>query len=240
MRRTIILLAVLGSMTLAACGDEAEPLAFPSAPEGRLLTPTASETPDAAAPSTFDAADCPVDEERMCHEAAALAGALTQVNMDAVFTLSRPTTVACADLDPEVYPQCDGNRAPARLEGYVTSGAEADTFVAPEEDYRDFLGFMEEGLDEEYSDELGGAGYQIVGLATCEPGTRYALGYVVGLGDPDSTLPGDRFFGTFELTEEGRGWAISRMSLDILSDWQLYYDDPLADTGCGEFDPWGS
>ena len=238
MRRSVVVLAVVASAVLVACGEDAEPLAFPSAPQGRLLTPTASETPDAAAPTTFDVADCPADEPRMCQEAAALADALTQADMEAVLTLSRPTTIACADVDPEVYPQCDGNRAPDELEGYVVAGAEEDTFVAPEKQYANQLEFMREGLDEEYSDEFGGAEYQIVGLATCEPGERYALGYLVGLGDPESTLPGDRFFGTLELTEQDRGWAVSLLTLDILSDWQLYHDDPLADAGCGEFDAW--
>ena len=239
MRRTLVLLAVLASVTLVSCGEDRSPLAFPSAPQGRLLTPTASETPEAAAPATFDVGDCPVDEPRMCQEAAALADALTQADMGAVLTLSRPTPVACADVDPEVDPQCDGDRVPDELEGYVVAGAEEDTFVAPEKQYENQLEFMHDGLDEEYSDEYGGADYQIVGLATCEPGTRYALGYLVGLGDPDSTLPGDRFFGTLELTEQDHGWAVSLLTLDILSDWQLYYDDPLADAGCGKFDTWG-
>jgi predicted small lipoprotein YifL len=240
MRRRVVVLAVLGSVALAACGEQREPLSFPSAAQGRLLTPTATEAPDASAPATFDVDGCPAPEQRMCQEAAALADALTQVDMDAVFTLSRPTTVACADVDPEVFPQCDGKHAADELEGYVVAGAEPDTFVAPEKGYHRELRFMAEGLDPEYSDEYGGADYQIVGLATCEPGKRYALAYLAGLGDPNSTLPGDRFFGTLELTEENREWAVSRLTLDILSDWQLYYDDPVSDAGCGRFEPWGS
>jgi predicted small lipoprotein YifL len=240
MRRAVVILAVLASVALAACGEEREPLTFPSAAEGRLLTPTTSETPDAATPATFDVDGCPAPEERMCQEAAALADALTQVDMDAVFTLSRPTIVECADVDPEVFPQCDGTHAPDELGGYVVAGAEPDTFVAPEKGYHHQLDFMDEGLDPEYSDEYGSADYQIVGLATCEPGKRYALAYLVGLGDPDSTLPGDRFFGTLELTEQDREWAVSLLTLDILSDWQLYYDDPVSDAGCGTFEPWGS
>jgi predicted small lipoprotein YifL len=238
MRRTFALLGVLAALALVACGKQRDPLAFPSAPEGRLLTPTASETPDATGPATFDPSGCPVDEPKMCAEAATLADALTQLDLHAVKGASQPSTIACADVDPDVYPQCDGKHAPQELEGYVVSGSEPQTFVADEKHYDRELDFMHDGLDEEFSDEYGGADYQIVGLATCDPGKRYALGYLVGLGDPNSTLPGDRFFGTLELTDEGHGWAVSTLRLDILSDWQLAYDDPLSDAGCGKFEGW--
>ena len=31
---------------------------------------------------------------------------------------------------------------------------------------------------------------------------------------------------------------VSRLTLAILSDWQLQYDDPLSDAGCGKFEAW--
>lgn len=235
MRRRLLALVCLASLT--ACGGDREPLAFPSEPQGRLLVPEETESVAPPATDTFDVDGCPVEVRRMCQEASALANALTQANVDAVFTLSRPTTVSCADVDPEVYPQCDEPRA-GELEGFAVAGAEEETFVTPEENYREQLAFMRDGLDPDYTDELGTGGYRIIGLATCEPGERYELVYVVGLGDPESTLPADRFLGTIELTEDGRAWASSRITLDILSDWQLYYDDPLAEIGCGPISSW--
>ena len=236
MRRILLLLLAVG--VLAACGEEREPLAFPDEPQGRLLVPEESESVAPPVTTTYDVADCPADEPRMCQEASALANALTQSNLDAVLTLSRTTSVACDGADPEIYPQCDEPRADT-LRGYVVAGAEEETFVVPEEPFTEQLGFMRDGLDPDYTDELGTGEYRIVGLATCEPGTRYQLVYVVGLGDPESTLPADRFLGTFELTEDGRAWASSKLTLDILSDWQLYHDDPLAEIGCGRIEAWG-
>ena len=225
-------------LALSACGSGGEPLAFPSEPQGRLLTPTPSAAP-ASSVTTFSPDGCPASEPRMCQEAAALANALVQTNMEAVFTLSRATAIECADVDAEIYQQCDGHASRA-LEGYVVAGAEPPTFVAPEENYRRQLRFMVEGLDPTYSDDFGTGEYRLLGLATCEPNVRYQLVYLVGLGDPTSTLPGDRFLGAFELTEQERGWAISRSALDILSDWQLVFDDPLIDAGCGRIEAWRS
>ena len=238
MHRSLAVGMLVLGLGLSACGSDREPLAFPSEPQGRLLTPTPSAAP-APNITTFSPDGCPASEPRMCQEAAAVADALVQTNMDAIFTLSRPTDIACADVDAEIYQQCEGHASRA-LEGYVVAAAEPATFVAPEANYRRTLRFMEEGLDPTYSDDLGTGEYRIVGLATCEPGVRYQLVYLVGLGDPTSTLPADRFLGAFELTEQDRGWAISRSALDILSDWQLVFDDPLTDAGCGTIEAWRS
>ena len=83
-------------------------------------------------------------------------------------------------------------------------------FVDEPAGYRRTLRFFVEAVDEEYSDEFGGAQMQILGVSTCGKGadTSYHLVYLVGLGDPTSTLPADRFLGTYELTKEDGSWAI--------------------------------
>jgi hypothetical protein len=236
MRPRVALVAVIASVALVACGSRDEPLTFPSEAQGRLLTPTPSAAPDTPA-VTLPEEGCPAGVPRMCQEAATAGDALLQANMEAIFTLSRPTSIGCGSVDEERYPQCDGKGDPT-LEGFVVSGSDEATFVAPEKNNRRTLNFRVEGLDPEYSDDYGTGEYRILGLATCEPDVRYQLVYLVGLSDPTSTLPGDRFFGTLELTEQDRGWAISRLTLDILSNWQLHYDDPLTDAGCGKIEPW--
>jgi hypothetical protein len=228
------------TLCLVACGGDERTLAFPSAPQGRLVTPLPSGPTGASAPATFDVEGCPARERRMCQEAAATAAALVQGNPPALQPLSRPTTVRCAEVDPGVYQQCGGTHGRDILHGYLVAGAEPETFVADDRHYARQLGFMRDGLDPEYSDEYGSGSYSIVGVATCDPGVRYQLVFLAGLGDPTSTLPADRFLGALELTGADRGWAISRLALDILSDWQLAFDDPLTDAGCGRIVPWGS
>jgi hypothetical protein len=238
MRRIAVL--VLLALCVVACGEKADPLAFPSAPQGRLLTPIASGPTGTtgSAPTSFAVAGCPGRDRAMCETAAATADALVQADLGALGPLSRSVTVRCEDVDPDVYPQCDGRHRTDVLEGYVVAGAEPATFVDDRRHYDRQLRFMQDGLDPEFSDDYGTGAYSIVGLATCEPGVRYQLVYLVGLGDPNSTLPADRFLGTAEITADDHGWAISRLALDILSDWQLAFDDPIKDAGCGKIEPW--
>jgi hypothetical protein len=237
MRRVALLLLWL-AVALPACADKREPLAFPSEAQGRLLTPTPSAGPEIDV-TTFSPDGCPAGVPRMCQEAATAADALVQSNTNALFTLSRPTSIACANADTDVFRQCEHHQDET-LDGYLIGGAEPDTFVNDEKHYRRFLGFMKDGLDPTYSDEYGTGDYAILGLATCAENERYQLVYTAGLGDPTSTLPADRFFGTLEFTEQDHGWSISTLRLGLLSDWQLAYDDPTVDAGCGEIHPWGS
>ena len=81
---------------------------------------------------------------------------------------------------------------------------------------------------------------QILGVSTCGKGsdTTYHLVYLVGLGDPTSTLPGARFLGTYELTQEHGSWAIGATYVGLYTDWQLVLDDPLTQIACGDIQPW--
>jgi len=89
-------------------------------------------------------------------------------------------------------------------------------------------------------DEFGGAQMQVLGVSTCGKGadTSYHLVYLVGLGDPTSTLPADRFLGTYELTQEDGTWAIGATYVGLYTDWQLVLDDPLTQIACGDIQPW--
>ena len=207
----------------------------PAAPPRRRRS--ASTGPVSTTP-TFAADGCPVDEPAFCEQAAFLANALVLSDADAVFDLSRRVSMDCADLDQELFPQCDGDKD--TLEGYVVSDARGEFFVDPPADYRRTLRFFVEAVDEEYSDELGGPQMQILGVSTCGKGadTSYHLVYLVGLGDPGSTLPGDRFLGTYELTQEGGTWAIGATFVGLYTDWQLALDDPLTQIACGDIQPW--
>ena len=62
--------------------------------------------------------------------------------------------------------------------------------------------------------------------------------YLVGLGDPESTLPADRFLGTYELTMEEGEWAVGAVYIGLLTDWELVLDDPLSQIACGDIQPW--
>ena len=71
-------------------------------------------------------------------------------------------------------------------------------------------------------------------------GVSHHLIYLVGLGDPDSTIPGDRFLGTYELVLRNGEWVVGASNLALFTDWQLELDDPLSQIACGDVQPWGS
>jgi hypothetical protein len=223
---------------LAACGYQPE-IEQPGAATGASSAPppVAATGPVSTTP-TFDAGGCPVDEPAFCEQAAFLANALVLSDADAVVDLSRRVSMDCADLDQELFSQCHGDRG--TLEGYVVGDARGEFFVGSPADYRRTLRFFVEAVDEEYSDELGGPQMQILGVSTCGKGadTSYHLVYLVGLGDPGSTLPGDRFLGTYELTQEDGRWAIGATFVGLYTDWQLALDDPLTQIACGDIRPW--
>jgi hypothetical protein len=230
------LVAVLAA-ALAACGyqPEIEPpgaaTGGPSAPP-----PVATTGPVSTAP-TFTTDGCPVGDPAFCEQAAFLANALVLSDADAVFDLSRRVSMDCADLDLDVFPQCEDR---GTLKGYVVGDHQGHLFVDEPADYRRTLRFFVEAVDEEYSDEFGGAQLQVLGVSTCGKGadTTYHLVYLVGLGDPTSTLPADRFLGTYELTEEDGSWAIGATYVGLYTDWQLVLDDPLTQIACGDIQPW--
>ncbi|MGZ8585476.1 MAG: hypothetical protein ACXWXP_08370 [Actinomycetota bacterium] len=233
MRR--LLGAAAATLLLVACAqgptalERSDPSVAPLSPP-----PGSGATPEVAITG-----DCPVAERRFCQEASALANALTQRSSDAVVTLSRPRHVACADVDPDVYTQCDERD---ELDGYAMGDYQGHVFLVTPPQYRRNIRFFVEAVDEKYSDELGGPEVRVLGVSSCGSGDQersYHLAYTVGLGDPQSTSPGDRFLGTYEFTERDRGWAISVAHFGLLTDWELVLDEPLSQIGCGGVQAWG-
>jgi hypothetical protein len=223
---------------LAACGYQPE-IEPPGTATGGSSTPApvAATGPTSAAP-TFTVDGCPIGDPAFCEQAAFLANALVLSDADAVFDLSRRVSMDCADLDRDVFPQCEERGG--TLEGYVVSDHQGHLFVDEPARYRRTLRFFVEAVDEEYSDEFGDARLQILGVSTCgkDANTSYNLVYLVGLGDPTSTLPADRFLGTYELTREGGSWAVGATYVGLYTDWQLVLDDPLTQIACGNIQPW--
>lgn len=238
-RRTVLVSLVLSLAALfAACAYEPE-IRRPGAATGETAAPPpAASTGPVSTTPTFTPDGCPVDDEALCEQAAFLANALTLSDGDAVFDLSRRVSWDCAELSSDLFPQCEDAD---RLNGYVVGTHQDEFFVVRAADYRDNLGFFVEAVDEEFSDEFGGPQMQILGVSTCGQGadTSYHLVYLVGLGDPDSTLPADRFLGTYELTQEDGAWAIGTAYVGLLTDWELVLDDPLTQIACGDIRPWG-
>lgn len=236
-RRLAVLLLL--PLLLAACGYEPE-IRRPGAATGA----TGQEPPPVAAPTgptstsaAFGEDGCPVDDPAFCGQAAFLANALVLSDADAVFDLVRRVTIRCAVVDASSFHQC---RNRSVLEGYELASHQGEFFVLTEHQFRDTLGFLVEAVDQEYSDELGGPNMQILGVSTCGKGQgrSYHVVYTVALSDPDSTLPGDRFLGTYEFTEQDGDWAIETSYAALYSDLQLVLDDPLTEIACGDIQPW--
>jgi hypothetical protein len=238
-RRTVLVSLVLSLPTLfAGCAYEPE-IEPPRAAAGDTsAAPPAASTGPVSTTPTFTPDGCPVDDAALCEQAAFLANALTLSDGDAVFDLSRRVAWDCSDLPRERFPQCEDDD---RLKGYVVGTHRGEFFVVPAADYRDNLGFFVEAVDDEYYDEFGGPQMRILGVSTCGQGTdtSYHVVYLVGLGDPDSTLPADRFLGTYELTRQDGAWAIGTAYVGLITDWELVLDDPLTQIACGDIRPWG-
>jgi hypothetical protein len=222
---------------LAACGYQPEIEPPGAATGGSSAPPPVATTGPISTAPTFTPDGCPVDDPAFCEEAALLGYALVLSDADAVFDLSRRVSMDCADLDRDVFPQCDDR---GTLEGYMVGDYQGQLVVREPADYQGTLRFFVEAVDDEYSDELGGAQMQILGVSTCGKGsdTSYHLVYLVGLGDPTSTLPGARFLGTYELTKEHGSWAVGATYVGLYTDWQLVLDDPLTEIACGDIQPW--
>jgi hypothetical protein len=222
------------AIVFAACAYEPE-IRGPGAETGDTSAPPPAPREPRA--QNFTTNGCPVDDTAMCEQAALLGNALVLPDADAVFDLSRRVSMDCTDLDREVFPQCEDQ---GTLEGYVVGNYQGQLFVREPGGYRGTLRFFVEAVDEEYSDEFGGAHLQVLGVSTCGNGadTSHHLVYLVGLGDPTSTLPADRFLGTYELTKEDGSWAIGATYVGLYTDWQLVLDDPLTQIACGDVQPW--
>ena len=242
MRRLVPLpiAVLLLALPLAACGYEPEinnpgtaTGASGSAPSTVGSAPTGPTSTSAA----FTQDGCPVDDPTLCRQATFLANALVVSDSGAVYDLSRRMKLRCTDLDEALYEQCEDE---STLDGYIIGSHLGEFFVAPPKQFRDALTFFVEAVDQEYSDELGGPQMQILGVSTCGTGRdrSYHIAYTVALADPNSTLPGDRFLGTYEFTQRSGEWAIEVAYFALYSDWQLALDDPLTEIGCGDIQPW--
>jgi len=236
-RPILVTFVALLAAGLAACGYQPEIERPGAATSGSSAPPPVASTGPVSTTPTFTPDGCPIDDPAFCEKAAFLANALVVSDADAVFDLSRRVTMHCADLERDLFPQC--NHADT-LKGYVLGDPQGHFSVNTPAHYRNILGFLVEAVDEEYSDEFGGAQMQILGVSTCGKGadTSYHLVYLVGLGDPDSTLPPDRFLGTYELTQDEGAWAIGTAHVGLFTDWQLVLDDPLTQIACGDIQPW--
>ena len=248
MRRLLRLVAVpvvAMAWAVAACAYDPGParpgvtgLSGITGPTGATAS-TGSEQPEpsAAVPATFEPQACPVDDPAFCDRATALANALVQTDADFVFDLSVSERFACAGLDEEIFQQCEDRNV---LKGYAVGDYQGHVFLLSANRYQGYLDFVVEAVDDEFTDEFGGSEPQIVGVSTCGggEGRSHHLVYLVGLGDPDSTLPGDRFLGTYELVERDDEWVIGASRLALLTDWQLEFEDPLSQIACGDIQPW--
>jgi len=200
--------------------------------------PAAPSGPTTTAPA-FTAEGCPVDDPAFCQQAALLANALVLGDGDAVFGLARAGRFDCADLDEETFPQCSRPRA---LEGYAIHTYQDETFVQSSRQFRRLLRFLVEAVDPDYEDELRTSAMQILGISTCGRGdTRtYHVVYTAGLNDRESTLPPNRFLGTYGFERRDDEWAIGISYVGLYTDWQLALDDPLTQIACGHIEPWPS
>jgi hypothetical protein len=203
---------------------------------------TDSQQPEAtgSGAASFDPDGCPVDDDpAFCRRASALANALLQHDAEAVLRLSLTERLDCAGLDEEIFPQCEDREV---LNGYAVGDHMGRVFYLSDNRYQGYLEFAVEAVDDEFTDEFGGSEPQIVGVSTCGngDGLSHHLVYLVGLGDPESTIPGDRFLGTYELVQRNGEWVVGASNLALYTDWQLELDEPLSQIGCGDVQTWRS
>ncbi len=249
MRRFLrVLASVLLALAVATCAYDPGPARPGVTGVSGITGPTgatASTGSQASGPTTAGAATafapggCPVDDPAFCERATALATALLQHDADAVFDLSRSERFDCAGLDEEIFPQCEDRNV---LKGYAVGDYQGQIFYLSADRYSGYLEFFVEAVDDEFADEFGGSEPQIVGVSTCGSGdgTSYHLVYLVGLGDPESTLQGDRFLGTYELVERNGEWVVGASYAALYTDWQLELEEPLSQIACGDIAPWAA
>jgi hypothetical protein len=246
MRRLLILGIVLAS--LAACAYDPGPvrpgvsgvtgLTGATGDTGASATGTTAPTGPTGTAPTFTVEGCPVDDPAFCEQAAFLANALVLGDTEAVLQRSRPERFDCRDLDAALFPQCSERE---RLKGYLIGTYQGELFVQAPGPFEDTLAFFVESVDPEYRDDLGGSAMRILGVSTCGSGedTSHHVVYLVGLKDPESTLPGDRFLGTYEFVRREGTWVIGTTHVGLFTDWQLVLDEPLEQIACADVQPWG-
>jgi hypothetical protein len=207
---------------------------------------TGSTAPEASAPPgpsgaapTFSAETCPVDDAAFCEQAAYLANALVLGDVDAVGGMFLRERYDCRELDDERFPRC-ADDPELRGTGSLVATYQDELFVLAARELADTLALFVASIDPAYQDELGGSAMRILGVSTCGAGadTSYHVVYLVGLKDPESTLPGDRFLGTYGFVRRDGAWRIGATYVGPYTDWQLVLDDPLTEIACGDIAPW--
>jgi hypothetical protein len=243
--RRFLLLAI-ALVSAAACGYDPGPVrpgvsgltGITGATGATASSPSAVPTGPTTTNATFTVDGCPVDDPAFCEQASFLANALVLGDADAVLRLFRRERLDCSDLDVSRFPECEEND---RLNGYVIGTYQGESFVLNPRQLSGTIAFFVTSVDPEYQDDLGDSRMRILGVSTCGTGedASHHVVYLVGLKDPESTLPGDRFLGTYEFVERDDEWAIGATYVGLYTDWQLVLDDPLEQIACGDILPWG-
>jgi hypothetical protein len=156
-----------------------------------------------------------VDDDQACGRAASAATALQEGDSARLVELSYADTFACADLPPEMFPDCSPG---ATLEGHPVTGADGKIGILSAEDYEALLA------------ELGET--TVTGIGTCGP------------DDPDRRSYHVAFWaategGSLELVRREGEWSIGIVYADALENWETVYADPESELACGNVEPWG-
>lgn len=223
-------LIIVVALASAACSSEV------GAPEPRSTL--SSQTPSPSAP--LDASGCPVDDDAFCGTAVDVATALSRRDGGSLVSLSRSTTIDCADVASEYFPECASEDV---LHGYGISGANFLVEVLGRKAYRLQLEAVVGAIDASYSDELGTGSAQVLGVGTCGPdipGRRtYHLAWTAAAAETGRAA--ERLLGSFELTLDDGRWRIALWYLDTLERWESEQTDPLTSSFCeAGLHPWSS
>jgi hypothetical protein len=226
----VIGIIVAAALFAAACTSESD-VPEPSSVAG-------SATP--SVPEPLDPSGCPVDDEAFCGTALDVASALSSQDGDSLFSLSRSTTIDCAEVARRYFPGCASEDV---LRGYGISGATFLVEVLGRQAYRRQLEATVGGIDASYGDDLGDGSPQVLGVGTCGPdipGRRtYHLAWTAAAAETGGAV--ERLLGSFELTLDGDEWRIALFYLDTLELWEAEQTDPLTSAFCqAGLHPWPS
>lgn len=221
-------LIVAVTLAAAACASDGD--ASEAGPTASSATPSA--------PAALDLSGCPVDDEAFCGTAFDVATALSSQDEDSLLSLSRSTTIDCAEVARRYFPGCASDDV---LEGYGTSGATFLVEVLGRPAYRRQLEAVVGAIDPSYTDELDGGSAQVLGVGTCGPdipGRRtYHLAWTAAAAETGGDA--ERLLGSFELTLEDDEWRIALWYIDTLELWEAEQPDPLTSAFCeAGLHPW--
>jgi hypothetical protein len=177
--------SVLASFVLAgvaACGSSDAPTPDPSSGSPSVSSP--SPTVTSTGVQTLTRGGCPVPDDAFCDTATRIGRALVERDAADLLRFSRSTTLDCAEVAREYFPDCsDANDV---LHGYGLSGADFLVDMVPRAEYGQRLDEVVAGIDPSFSDELGDGSPSLIGVGTCGPdipGRRtYHLAWIAALG----------------------------------------------------------